>query len=151
MADAPSTLCHFANKIRIPQINRPLKRHLIVSSIMTTTFHFTKDNAASFCPPYCRIKSRHILEMYYRYDSGICDQTTANAVALALSEKTRERVRVYHIGRQWFARIGERTCELPPAVGKWLDRVDRGLNVAPFTLHFGGGSVPVSRKTKLAA
>lgn len=70
--------------------------------------------------------------MYDRFESGLCDQSTCNAVALALKEMTGRKIRVFR--RHGLALVQTESCisELPIEVFKWLEEVDRGIVGKPF-------------------
>ena len=80
----------------------------------------------------CEITEKHIAEMYDRFESGLCDQATCNAVALALSERIGAKARVYRRNGKAMLDSLDGTVELPGIVHQWLDAVDRGIPATPF-------------------
>ncbi len=83
-------------------------------------------------PSQCTISQRHISEMYDRFDSGLCDLTTCNAAALALSQIAGKKVKVFRKNGRAFFEGGQGGGTLPEAVNTWLEAVDRGCLVKPF-------------------
>ena len=91
------------------------------------------DKVTSHLPFNCVVTGDHISEMYDRFESGLCDQTTCNAVALSLSQILNHPVRVFR--RHGLALLelpNQRITALPDPVCKWLEEVDRGLPPKPF-------------------
>ena len=88
-------------------------------------------------PLHCIVTTSHISEMYQRFESGLCDQTTCNAVALSLSQLLGHPVRVFRRhGRALLELPHRRITELPHRVCQWLEKVDRGLYPEPFRFEF---------------
>lgn len=83
-------------------------------------------------PSLCIVSHKHISEMYDHYDSGLCDQSTSNAVALSLSEMTGEKVRVFRRNNQAFCKTSAGVHKLPDVVYRWLVDADSGVSVRPF-------------------
>ncbi|MDF1811845.1 MAG: hypothetical protein P1V20_06510 [Verrucomicrobiales bacterium] len=80
----------------------------------------------------CAVESHHIDEMFRRFDSGMCDLSTSNAVALALAEKWGAPVRVFQYGSCWMADFQPVGRQIVPArFATWLDRIMVGLPVEP--------------------
>ena len=72
--------------------------------------------------------------MYDRYDSGMADRTTANAICLALKRKLQRK----YCPQIQFARhhkcrlkVGKEDFYLTPEVYWWLDRANNGFAVHP--------------------
>ena len=70
--------------------------------------------------------------MYDRFESGFCDSSTCNAVALSIKQILKQRVRIFHRDGKAILKTSESTWTLPESVHDWLDRVDKGLPVQPF-------------------
>ena len=85
-----------------------------------------------------------IEEMYDRYDSGMADRTTSNAVSLALGRKLKSLClpKIVSAARHHGCRlhIGRDTYPLPQALFWWLNHCDEGSTVHPatFTLVLPG-------------
>jgi len=97
----------------------------------TQKFRKVGDSVFAFSS-YCTISQRHISEMYDRFDSGLCDQTTSNAVALALSQIMGEKVKVFRKNGRAVFEGSKGGDTLPNTVHTWLESVDRGCMVKPF-------------------
>lgn len=76
-----------------------------------------------------------IENMLERYDSGMADLTTANAVCRALERKLQPgyHPRIHSAARHHGCRlsIGENYFSLPSEVYWWLDRANKGGSVHP--------------------
>jgi hypothetical protein len=94
-------------------------------------FRKVGDSVFAF-PSQFSISQRDISEMYDRFDSGLCDQTTCNAVALAISQVMGEKVRVFRKNGRAVFEGASGSGTLPGAVYLWLEAVDRGCRVKPF-------------------
>ena len=79
-----------------------------------------------------------IEEMWNRFDSGMCDLTTGNAVALAINRTLRpdRNIRVASDGseEEFHCLFGEELVSLPTEVSTWLSRCLRGIPEEP--IHF---------------
>ncbi len=83
------------------------------------------------------VMQEDIDEMIYRYNSGMADRTTANAIALALRKKMRRGMlpRIVSAPRHHACRvlIGKEWFPLPQKIYGWLNESNRGKPVAPDT------------------
>lgn len=74
-------------------------------------------------------------EMYERYDSGMADHTTANAVCLALRRLLRPglNLKVNSTSHEHLCRLSVKgeLFPLPTDVFWWLDNASRGCSVSP--------------------
>lgn len=86
-------------------------------------------SSSQVLPSTIEIRQDHIDEMYDRFDSGICDATRSNAVALTLSERMGRPVEVKTRESQRLLKIGKDTYPLSEALNHWLSRAERGLEV----------------------
>ena len=78
--------------------------------------------------------------MYDRFDSGLCDHTTCNAVALSLRQILGEKVRVFRKNNTAILETEGEVRPLPKSVYHWLDRVDRGIPVKPFQFEWNSSN-----------
>ena len=91
------------------------------------------EKVSSNFPLRCVVTAKHISEMYDRFESGLCDHTTCNAVALSLSQILNQPLRVFRKhGVALLELPNQRITALPGQVRIWLEEVDRGLPPKPF-------------------
>ena len=95
------------------------------------------EKVSSDVPFHCVVTAKHISEMYDRFESGLCDQTTCNAVALSLSQILNHPVRVFRKhGVALLELPNQQIKALPDRVRQWLEEVDKGLPPKPFRFEF---------------
>lgn len=78
----------------------------------------------------------HIEQMYQRFDSGMCDLSTSNAVVLALKEVLGSQVSTKTIKMsrgEWGISIGEHTLPLPHEANQWMQLLWDGFIAMPIT------------------
>lgn len=77
-----------------------------------------------------------IEEMFDRFDSGMADHSTANAIILALKRTLGGAMplRTRRAGREgWTVKIGERSLALPEEANLWMAAMSEGRIVRPFS------------------
>jgi hypothetical protein len=79
-----------------------------------------------------------IEEMYDRYDSGMCDIGTANAISIALRKRIQARYGPVAVVASSYHtcefRIGEERFALPQSLYWWLRESECGIRVEPLTI-----------------
>ena len=83
-------------------------------------------------PTHCTVSAKHIAAMYDRFESGLCDPSTCNAVALSVRQILQRKVRIFRRNGKAIMKTSHDDWTLPESVHDWLDRVDKGLPVQPF-------------------
>lgn len=83
------------------------------------------------------VTESHVNEMVDRFDSGLCDPGTSNAVCLALRDQVQlpSTLRVTFQRGRLRAVLGEEWVELPEELGAWLRRAMEGWAVRPRTFR----------------
>jgi len=79
---------------------------------------------------YCEVTKQHIDEMYDRMESGMCDVSTCNAVALALSGAEGGKFSIRYDHEVIYAQQGRKRYSLSPHLLCWMSRLHRGLPVS---------------------
>ena len=112
-------------------------RDLVFSSTTPNTpmrFELQKLDAGQVCVPIS-ILENDLDEMWNRFDSGMCDLTTANAVAIAINRtlKAETTVRVVTDGtsEDFHVVFHDQVFPLPVEISVWLNRCLRGLREKP--------------------
>ncbi len=81
------------------------------------------------------VTREEIEEMYDRYDSGMADHTTSNAVSLALRKKMRSEFIPKIVSASGHdgcrLQVGGESIALSVEVCIWLDRAGKGFAVSP--------------------
>ena len=82
----------------------------------------------------CVVSRDDIEEMLDRFDSGMADIRSANAVAVALNRRLdlRKRGLMSFSGSGWVFRFEEGAIELPDEVTEWMESWSKGLTRGPF-------------------
>ena len=106
-------------------------RHNRLHPVINTT----KEPTTVSFPTTVRITKTHINEMYDRYDSGMCDRRSCNAVSLALSETLSKPVRIDTINGERHLIVGGQEIELPVEISDWLEKAEHGTAAEP--IEFG--------------
>lgn len=95
-------------------------------------------DAGQVCVPIS-ILERDLDEMWNRFDSGMCDITTGNAVAIAINRTlgAERAIRVVADGMSddYHCVFGKEVIPLPTQISVWLSRSLRGLREKP--IRFG--------------
>lgn len=83
----------------------------------------------------------HIEQMYDRFDSGMADLSTANAVVIALKEAlgSAKTIRTVKLSRgEWGISLGDQTLPLPHEANQWMQLLWDGFLAPPivFDLKF---------------
>lgn len=83
-----------------------------------------------------KVTDGDIEEMYGRFDSGMADHSTANAIVLALKRTFGVTIplRTRRAGRDgWTVKIGECALALPEEANHWMAAMSEGRIVRPFS------------------
>ncbi|MEM6280321.1 MAG: hypothetical protein AAF733_12640 [Verrucomicrobiota bacterium] len=83
-----------------------------------------------------RVSPFHIEQMYERFDSGMCDLSTSNAIVLALKEVlgSGDTVKTIKMSRgEWGISIVELTLPLPHEANQWMQLLWDGFIAVPIT------------------
>lgn len=85
------------------------------------------------------VSETDIEEMWNRFDSGMCDLTTANAVAIAINRTLQSKKSIRVVSDAWdeefHCLFDDEIVSLPIEVSVWLSRCLRGIREEP--IHFG--------------
>lgn len=87
----------------------------------------------------CDVSPDDIEEMLDRFDSGMADIRSANAIAIALNHLVRPEIRgiMLHAESGWIFRVGDEEIELPGEVTRWMEKWSRGLPGGAFRFPVG--------------
>ncbi|MDF1859114.1 MAG: hypothetical protein P1U87_02800 [Verrucomicrobiales bacterium] len=89
----------------------------------------------------CAITEKDIRTMLDRFDSGMADLTTSNAVAIALNRELGPDANIRVIGDsvrgEFFLLYNDRKLPLPRSVSVWLSGCFQGIPVEPIHFELG--------------
>ena len=99
---------------------------------------------------FISVNPSHIEQMYDRFDSGMADLSTSNAIVIALKEVlgNEKPIRTVKLSRgEWGISLGESTLPLPHEANQWMQLLWDGFLAPPIVFdlklsrgrEYGGG------------